>query len=181
MDGATFGVDNLCNALFGGSEMNLKIYDNIKLNTELEELADKGIHKGCTGIILDVKAEMCLIRFRNRKNIGDYACVNINGKYLDFYRHEQEENIFNWERFKSSDKIKKNSFKPQKFLEYDYVELAVEKEKYAKEGVHKGARGAVMENYCIGSEYYVIFTDESNGEDIAEMSVHEDDLILIKR
>ena len=65
--------------------------------------------------------------------------------------------------------------------EYDRVKLTVEKEKYAKFGVHKGMRGVVMENYCIDSEYYVIFTDESTAEDIADLCVYEDDLILINR
>ena len=37
-----------------------------------------------------------------------------------------------------------------------------------------------MENYCIDSDYYVIFTDESTAEDIADLCVHEDDLILVK-
>lgn len=46
-------------------------------------------------------------------------------------------------RFKATGDITKGSFKPQKFLEYDYAELAVEKKKYSKEGVHKDARGAV--------------------------------------
>ncbi len=119
--------------------------------------------------------------FRNFKNYDDYACVNINSKYLDFWMKEESENIPNWERFKATGDLTKDSFKPQKFLEYDLVELTVEKEKYAKFGVHKGMRGVVMENYCIDSEYYVIFTDESTAEDIADLCVYEDDLILINR
>lgn len=161
--------------------MNLKIYDNIKLNTELDDLSEKGIHKGCTGLILDIKANNCFVYFRNFKNYDDYACVNINSKYLDFWMKEESANIPNWEGFKATGDLTKSSFKPQKFLEYDLVELTVEKEKYAKFGVHKGMQGVVMENYCIDSEYYVIFTDESTAEDIADLCVHEDDLILIKR
>ena len=161
--------------------MNLKIYDNIKLNTELDALSEKGIHKGCTGIIFDIKADNCFVYFRNFKNYDDYACVNINSKYLDYWMKEESENIPNWERFKATGDLTKDSFKPQKFLEYDLVELTVEKEKYAKFGVHKGMRGVVMENYCIDSEYYVIFTDESTAEDIADLCVYEDDLILINR
>ena len=161
--------------------MNLKIYDNIKLNTELDALSEKGIHKGCTGLILDIKADSCFVRFRNTKNKGDYACVYIDQKYLDYWMKEESENIPNWERFKATGDLTKDRFKPQKFLEYDLVELTVEKEKYAKFGVHKGMRGVVMENYCIASEYYVIFTDESTAEDIADLCVYEDDLILINR
>lgn len=159
----------------------MRIYDNVELITEIEDLSKKGIHKGCTGIILDMKADMCFVYFRNRKNKGDFACVNVNKKYLKFYRHEKEDYISIWKNFKNSDEIKKDTFKPQKFLEYDLVELTVEKDKYAKEGVHKGARGCVMADYCIGSKYYVIFTDETTAEDIADISVHEDDLILIRR
>ena len=68
----------------------MKIYDNVKLNTKPEELASKGIHKGCgcTGIVLDLKANAYFIRFRNRKNRGDYACVYVDGRYLDYYNHE---------------------------------------------------------------------------------------------
>lgn len=161
--------------------MELKIYDNVELNTELEELAEKGIHKGCTGIILEKTADICFVYFRNFKNYGDYACININEKHLDFWIKEPQENIPNWERFKRTDKTNKDRFKPQKFIEYDLVELIVEKEEYAKEGVHKGAKGAVMENYCIDSKYCVIFTDYNTGYDIADISVWEDDLILLKR
>lgn len=161
--------------------MKLKMYDNVFLNIELEELAERGIHKGCSGIILDIKADICFVRFRNYKNYGDYACVTVNKKYLDFNCGEAEEDIPTWEKFKTSDKIKKGSFKPQKFLEYDLVELVVEKQKYAKYGVHKGMQGVVMEEKCIDSCYYVIFTDENTAEDIADISVHDDDLILINR
>ena len=161
--------------------MKLKKYDNVELNTEINELSERGIHKGCSGIILDIKADICFVRFRNYKNYGDYACVYVNEKYLNFNSHEIKEHIAVWERFKETDKITKNSFKPQKFAEFDLVELIVEKEKYAKFGVHKGMQGVVMENYCIDSDYYVIFTEEGTGEDIADLCVHEDDLILVKR
>lgn len=161
--------------------MKLETYDNVFLNNELDELAVKGIHKGCSGIILDIKIDICFVRFRNYKNYGDYACVNVNKKHLDYNCKEPEEYIPNWERFKATGNLKKDSFKPQKFNEYDLVELTVEKEKYAKYGVHKGMQGVVMENYCIDSDYYVIFTDENTAEDIADLCVNEDDLILIKR
>lgn len=159
----------------------MKIYDNIKLNTELDDLSERGIHKGCTGIILDIKADICFVRFRNRDNIGDYACVNVNKKYLDFWMKEPQEDIVHWERFKASEKIKKDRFKLRKFYEYDLVEVTVEKEKYAKEGVHKGMQGVIMLPDCIDSKYYVIFTDKTTAEDIADINIHEDDLILINR
>ncbi len=161
--------------------MKLKIYDDIYLNTEFENLSQKGIHKGCSGIILDIKADECFVRFRNHLNRGDYACININSKFLDFDEHQPKEHYPAWEHFKATGDLEKDSFKPQKFFEYDCVELAVEKDKYAKFGVHKGAKGAIMEDFCIDSEYYVIFTDYNTGYDIADIAVHEDDLILVKK
>lgn len=159
----------------------MRIYDNVILNTELEELSEKGIHKGCSGLILDIKFEICFVYFRNFENIGDYACVYVNKKYLDKFDHEPEDHISTWEKFKNSDEIKKDRFKPRKFYEYDLVEVTVEKEKYAKHGVHKGMQGVIMLPECINSEYYVIFTDKTTAEDIADISVHEDDLKLIRR
>lgn len=158
----------------------MKIYDDVELNTELEELAEKGIHKGETGIVFEIKADSVRVLFLNSKNYGDYAYVKVNKQYLNVLDLKYGKDIDGWEKFKATRDLKKDSFRPQKFIEYDYVELAVEKEKYAKEGVHKGARGAVMENYCIDSEYYVIFTDESTGYDIAELCVYDEDLILVK-
>lgn len=159
----------------------MKIYNDVELNTELEELAKKGIHKGCTGTILEIVADTCFVVFLNDLNHGDYACQSVNKKYLDFIQETTPQMVKGLEEFKATRDLTKDSFKPQKFLEYDLVELAVEKEKYAKEGVHKGDRGAVMEPYCINSRYYVIFTEEGTGQDIADISVDEDDLILIKR
>lgn len=161
--------------------MELKIYDNVELNMELEELAEKGIHKGETGVVFEIKADICYVLFLNSKNYGDYAYVKINKKYLDFCDFHYGKNVKDFERFKATGDLTKDRFKPQKFIEYDAVELIVEKEKYAKYGVHKGAQGTVMENYCIDSDYYVIFTDETTAEDIADISVHEDDLKLVWR
>lgn len=181
MDGAPFGTYNLRNALFGGNKMKFNMYDDVKLNTELEELSEKGIHNGCLGIVLEIKNNECLVLFFNKLNRGDYACCNVDKKFLTVLNLNYKKYNDGWEKFKATRDLTKDSFKPQKFFEYDLVELTVEKEKYSKYGVHKGMQGVVMENYCIDSEYYVIFTDESTAEDIADLCVNEDDLILIWR
>ncbi len=161
--------------------MKLRMYDDVELNEELEELAKRGIHKGETGVVFDIIADECYVLFLNSQNYGDYAYIKVNNKYLDFCDFHYGKSIKDFEKFKETRDLIKDSFKPQKFLEYDLVELTVEKEKYAKFGIHKGMQGVVMEEKCIESCYYVIFTDESTAEDIADISVHEDDLILIKR
>ncbi len=159
----------------------MKIYDDIKLNTEIEDLASRGIHSGCLGFVLDIMPSSCLVIFFNSKNQGDYACVNVSKNYLDILNLNYRKDNSELKKFKERGDFTKDSFKPQKFAEFDLVELTVEKEKYAKVGVHKGMQGVVMENYCIDSDYYVIFTDERTAEDIADLCVHEDDLILVKK
>lgn len=159
----------------------MKIYDDVKLNTELEDLARRGIHKGCAGIVFEIIADTCFVVFLNNLNHGDYACCNVRKQHLDFVETNTPKMIKDLEKFKATRDLTKDFFKPQKFFEYDLVELAVEKEKYAKEGVHKGDRGAVMEPYCIDSCYYVIFSEKGTGQDIADISVYEDDLILVTR
>lgn len=153
----------------------MKIYDNVELNTELEELAVRGIHKGCTGIIFEKKADICFVYFRNNKNRGDYACININQKYLDFWMKEPDEYIVNWERFKASGKFK-TEFKINPFKEFDWVEVLVEKEEYAKEGLHKGMFANVAFNDAINDMLGVIFPGD-DGRD-REVEVHLDDIKL---
>lgn len=155
--------------------MELKVYDNVKLNAELEELAAKGIHKGCSGLIVDKKADNCFVYFRNDKNYGDYACVNISRKYLDFWVKESKECIVNWERFKKSGKFK-TEFKVNPYNEFDWIEVLVEKEEYAKEGLHKGTFANVAEKYAIHDKLTVIFPGD-DGYD-REVDVHLDDIKL---
>lgn len=178
MDGTSFGVDNLRNAVYGRDKMNLKIYDNVELKTELEELAAKGIHKGCTGLIFDIQADNCFVYFRNDKNYGDYACVNISKKYLDFWIEEPEENIINWERFKAGNKFK-TEFKINPFNEFDWVEMLVEKEEYAEKGLHKGMLANVLFDYAIDDRLPVMYPDDNCCD--VEVSVLIDDIKLHKR
>ena len=61
----------------------------------------------------------------------------------------------------------------------DCVEITVEKEKYAKEGVHKGMQGVIWLEECIDGEWDVCFPQCGEKEDIAEISVKEEDMMLI--
>ncbi|MDE6758137.1 MAG: hypothetical protein K2J89_02520 [Clostridia bacterium] len=44
--------------------------------------------------------------------------------------------------------------------EYDYVEVIVEKEKYAKQGAHKGMRGIILDPRNNDGCWLVFFTDD---------------------
>ena len=61
----------------------------------------------------------------------------------------------------------------------DCVEVIVEKEKYAKYGVHKGMQGVIWLEENINGEWDVLFPQYGPKEDIAEISIEEEDLILL--
>ncbi len=63
----------------------------------------------------------------------------------------------------------------------DCVEVIVEKDKYAKDGVHKGMQGWIcLENNSNGT-WLVNFPQYGEKNDIAEISVKEEDLKLIPK
>ena len=61
----------------------------------------------------------------------------------------------------------------------DCVEVIVEKEKYAKEGVHKGMQGVIWLEKSRNNEWDVYFPQYGEKDDIAEISIREKDLKLI--
>ena len=63
--------------------------------------------------------------------------------------------------------------------EMDCVEVIVEKEKYAKEGVHKGMQGWICYDKKVNGYWLVNFPQYGEKNDIAEISVKEEDLKLI--
>jgi len=61
----------------------------------------------------------------------------------------------------------------------DCVELVVEKTTYAKEGVHKGMQGVIWEAECKNGSWVVLFPQYGDKEDIADLSISEEDLRLL--
>lgn len=58
----------------------------------------------------------------------------------------------------------------------DCVEVTVEKDKYARDGVHKGMQGWICDDRCIQNCWLVNFPQCGEKDDIATISVHEEDL-----
>ncbi len=58
----------------------------------------------------------------------------------------------------------------------DCVEVIVEKEKYAKDGVHKGMQGWICLEDNSNGTWLVNFPQYGEKEDIAEISIKEEDL-----
>ncbi|MBO7217922.1 MAG: hypothetical protein J6V50_04400 [Clostridia bacterium] len=63
----------------------------------------------------------------------------------------------------------------------DTVEVIVEKDKYAKEGVHKGMQGWICDERRVNNTWLVNFPQSYDKDDIAEISVKEEDLKLIPK
>lgn len=63
--------------------------------------------------------------------------------------------------------------------EYDRVRLIVEKEKYAKEGAHKGMDGWICDPRNINGQWLVCFDDDEMFE-ITTLPVKEEDLELVR-
>ncbi len=61
----------------------------------------------------------------------------------------------------------------------DCVEVIVEKEKYAKEGVHKGMQGWICDERKVNGTWLINFPQCGEKNDIAEISVLEEDLKTI--
>ena len=63
----------------------------------------------------------------------------------------------------------------------DCVEIIVEKDKYTKEGVHKGMQGWICLEQRVQNYWLVNFPQYGEKGDIAEISVKEEDLKLIPK
>lgn len=160
----------------------MKVYDNVELIEEVEELAQKGIHKGYDGLIVEINGDIYTVCFYNSYNFGESAYAKVNKKYLAFVCRAEERIIQEMEEFFPNEKIDFNkSLTECDVKEYDVVQLIVEKPQYAMEGVHKGAYGCVQFPYAIDGKWCILFSNvgENNAHD-EEVCVAREDFIIIE-
>lgn len=160
----------------------MRVYDEVKLKDELPELAEKGIHQGCDSDVIAVDGDMCKVIFFAPRIYGDYAVVQVEQNALTYISHMSASRIeIIKEAVSAMDESKHTRFLDVDVYEYDEVEVIVDKEKYAKHGVHKGMTGTVIADYSIRNKWLIEFSDEESGEDIAILEVHREDFKVIKR
>ncbi len=160
----------------------MKIWDNVILIKEIEYLSKNGIHKGIDGTIVSIEEEMCTVWFSNPKNYGEYAFAKVDVQFLQLGTAipYTEKMLAEMETFiKSVDMEKHVSLTECDVEELDVVELIVEDSKYARHGVHKGDRGAVISTYAIDNRWEIIFSERGTGKDIAQIGVDRKDFIII--
>ena len=63
--------------------------------------------------------------------------------------------------------------------EVDCVEVIVEKEEYAEEGVHKGMQGWICYDVFCDGTWLVNFPQCGEKDDIATLSIREEDMKLV--
>ena len=63
--------------------------------------------------------------------------------------------------------------------EMDRVEVIVEKEEYAEEGVHKGMQGWICYDVFCDGTWLVNFPQCGEKDDIATLSIREEDMKLV--
>ena len=63
--------------------------------------------------------------------------------------------------------------------EMDNVQVIVEKETYARDGVHKGMFGWICYPKCVEGYWLVNFPQCGEKDDIAEISIKEEDLKIV--
>ena len=161
--------------------MKLEEYDGIHLKREVEELAACGIHKGCRGVIIKLGETRSLVLFYNLEDLGDYAYAWANNDDLEYYRKLLDSiKKEMMQKMETEDFTKKLRFEETHLREYDAVRVLVEKEEYAKRGVHKGMVGTILEPEKIDGRWDVYFEDEEFADTI-ESPISETDLELVFR
>ncbi|MBQ4098920.1 MAG: hypothetical protein IJC87_02195 [Clostridia bacterium] len=162
----------------------MKIWDNVILTSEIDNLSKKGIHKGIDGTVVSINGEICTVWFSNPKNYGEYAFAKIDVKFLQLgtpipYTKKM---LAEMESFiKNVDMEKHVSLTECDVEELDVVELIVEDGKYARHGIHKGDRGSVISTYAIDNHWEIIFSERGTGKDIAQIGVDRKDFIIIDK
>ena len=65
--------------------------------------------------------------------------------------------------------------------ELDCVEVVVEKEKYVRDGVHKGMQGWICYPYSTDGYWLVNFPQYGEKDDVAEIDIKEEDMKVIPK
>lgn len=160
----------------------MKVYDNIRLMEEVEELSQKGIHRSYNGLIVKIEGDIYTVCFFNPHNFGERAYVKVNKKFLRFSSCVDEKIIQEMEEFFPNEKMERHTHLTEcDVKEYDKVELLVEKPKYAIEGVHKGAYGCVLFPYAIEGRWGILFYNvgENNDQEV-EINVDREDFRIVE-
>ena len=122
----------------------MKVLEDVKLNEELEELSQRGIHKGYEGTIAKINGDIYTVWFFNPNNRGEFAFVEVNKKYLIPDKIVYPERLLlEMEEFFANVKMEQYTHLTEcDVKEYDKVELLVENRNMHLRACIKERRGA---------------------------------------
>lgn len=157
-------------------------YDHIILKNENDMLGKRGIHKNYRGEVVEVKGDKLKILFDHPRIHGNYAFAWVNESDVEFdYRDSEYAMQLTDELLSKTDETKHTTLIEADVYEYDWVQIIVEKEEYAKYGVHKGMEGCVLMPDSYDNTWYVEFSKEDgSGEVLADLCVAREDFIIIE-
>lgn len=159
-------------------------WDYVELITENEEYARDGVHKGMQGQICYSACirTYWLVRFPQCAGSPDITIVGVKEADLkqipaldprvnERLRVQHEEADAQYRQQQAGKKVA--------MKEMDCVKLIVEKERYIEDGVHKGMYGWICYPECSGGYWLVNFTQCGEKDDIATISVKEEDMEIV--
>lgn len=161
----------------------MKKFDLVRLINERKYL-NNGLKKDMRGIVVTEGLSFVEVLFFNPDNVGDFAIVPIDKN--DIVMENEKLPLSAGEDLKSvlekANLKPKSVLKPLEIKEYDFVELVVEKEEYAKYGIHKGEKGCVTEAKAVKNYVEVDFSGvDENGEYYGDcIAVKVNDLKVIE-
>ena len=161
----------------------MKRWDYCELIEELEDLSKKGIHKGQKGLITKIENNIYTVWFTNPKNEGELAWAKVDKQYLKYKDIKLGTELLAeiQEFIENVDLEKYTMLTEVKVKEHDKVELLVNKPKYTKENVYKGAFGCVMQPYAIDSQIEVEFYNiEGHKYGCVELMVDLEDVKIVE-
>ena len=149
----------------------MKKYDIVKLIND-KPYKINGLTKNEHGIVISQIQDRFEVLFFNPKNDGEYIITNVKSNDVILEYETIPENIKR-ELDGKIEQIKNNarvSFREQKIFAYDY--------EYSQSGIHKGARGCVMDDNAVDDFIEVDFSGiDENGNYYGDcISVKIDDL-----
>ena len=159
----------------------MKIFDFVELIREDADLERRNIHKGYHGLIVAKKGSDYCVSFMNPKNYGESVYATVKKEYIKYAStlpknlHEGNKNYLKTVDIYSD----KTCLTECDVKEYDKVEIIVEKEEYAKEGVHKDMTGCVWQPYAIDGKWSVFF-DLGVDRPSVEISVDRKDFKIVE-
>ena len=136
----------------------MKNADLIRINNEKLK-AELGLQKDTHGIVLKVFAHTADVLFFHPKILGEYIIRELDQSDL-IIESEKLPGEIEKEIFSDLDKVyanAKDSFNPAPFAMGDRVQLIVERECYAKCGIHKDAIGCIVDDSVVSGKVEVDF------------------------